>query len=176
MSGHTSLNYAYNYTVALKSVLENEIPPQIGQMLLVLQGIHRTPPTEDYFTLVGLLSHVVRPYQCLVPRLRNYPETDSEPNTHTHTHTHTHTQSPFLSLFSLSLSHSLPSLPPPSSLSAGGRTSRAETMAGRDSPSMARSESPVKRRHSFTSAVEHDLEESGRGESPLVSKRSPQPV
>ena len=82
-------------------------------MLLVLQGIHRTPPTEDYFTLVGLLSHVVRPYQCLVPRLRNYPETDSEPNTHAHMYT----QSPFLYL-SLSLSLSLPlSLPFPLSLS-----------------------------------------------------------
>ena len=40
-------------------------------MLLVLQGVHRLPPTEDYFTLVSLLLYVVKPYQCLIPRLRN---------------------------------------------------------------------------------------------------------
>lgn len=121
---------------ALKDVSKSEVPPQIQQMLLVLQGIHRTPPTEDYFTLVGLVSHVVRPYQCLVPRLKNHPETDT-----------------------------------------GGRISRAETMSGRDSPSLMRSESPVKRRHSYTMvAAEHDSEETARGESPLINKRSPQPA
>ena len=58
-------------SVALKSVAEEAMPPQIPQMLLVLQGVHRLPPTDDYFTLVSLLPYVVKPYQCLVPRLRN---------------------------------------------------------------------------------------------------------
>ena len=70
--------HACTHAVALKSVEENEVPPQIQQMLLVLQGVHRTPPTDDYFNLIALLSYVVKPYQCLVPRLRNYPETESK--------------------------------------------------------------------------------------------------
>ncbi|CAI8007947.1 Proline-rich protein 5 [Geodia barretti] len=119
--------------VALKSVAEEAMPPQIPQMLLVLQGVHRLPPTDDYFTLVSLLPYVVKPYQCLVPRLRNQI---TEPE------------------------------------STGGRISRSETMSGRDSPSiLARSASPVKRRHSYG---EMDSEES-RGESPLIN-RSPHPV
>lgn len=157
---------------ALKDVSKSEVPPQIQQMLLVLQGIHRTPPTEDYFTLVGLVSHVVRPYQCLVPRLKNHPETDSElmvmisPTSYNNTLTHTHTP----------LSLSLP-FPLSHACTAGGRISRAETMSGRDSPSLMRSESPVKRRHSYTMvAAEHDSEETARGESPLINKRSPQPA
>lgn len=156
----------------MKDVSKSEVPPQIQQMLLVLQGIHRTPPTEDYFTLVGLVSHVVRPYQCLVPRLKNHPETDSElmvmisPMSYNNTLTHTHTP----------LSLSLP-FPLSHACTAGGRISRAETMSGRDSPSLMRSESPVKRRHSYTMvAAEHDSEETARGESPLINKRSPQPA
>ena len=161
---------------ALKDVSKNEVPPQIQQMLLVLQGIHRTPPTEDYFTLVGLVSHVVRPYQCLVPRLKNHPETDSElmvmisPMSYNNTLTHTHTPPSLLPSLSFSPFSSL-------ACTAGGRISRAETMSGRDSPSLMRSESPVKRRHSYTMvAAEHDSEETARGESPLINKRSPQPA
>ena len=93
-------------SAALKSVSLDEVPPQIRQMLLVLQGIHRTPPSEDYFTLVTLLPHVVKPYQCLVPRIRNQNEAECKlfvndfscillykhTHTHTHAHAHTHTQ------------------------------------------------------------------------------------
>ena len=64
--------------MALKSTDENEIPEQIRQMLLVLQGVHRTPPSEDYFTLTSLLLHVVQPYQCLVPRNRSLNDAGTE--------------------------------------------------------------------------------------------------
>jgi hypothetical protein len=117
---------------ALKSVSLDEVPPQIRQMLLVLQGIHRTPPSEDYFTLVTLLPHVVKPYQCLVPRIRNQNEAES------------------------------------------GRLSRAETVSGRDSPSVLRSESPAKRRHSYTMIPEVEAGKTAAGSSPFSNKQSPQ--
>ena len=46
--------------------------PELKQMLLVLQSIHRNPPTEHYYTLQSLVKQVVHPYMCLVtsPKLK----------------------------------------------------------------------------------------------------------
>ena len=45
-------------------------PPQIRQMLLVLQSVHRTPPTEQFLQLQSLVGQVVRYYLCMVPWTR----------------------------------------------------------------------------------------------------------
>jgi len=45
-------------------------PPQIRQMLLVLQSVHQTPPVEQFYTLQTLVGKVVHPYLCMVHRSR----------------------------------------------------------------------------------------------------------
>ena len=47
-----------------------DTPPQIRQMLLVLQSVHRTPPTEQFLQLQSLLGQVLRYYLCMVPQTR----------------------------------------------------------------------------------------------------------
>ncbi len=46
------------------------IPPQITQMLLVLQSVHETPPADNYYSLQDLVGRLVKPYICMVPRAR----------------------------------------------------------------------------------------------------------
>lgn len=46
------------------------VPPEIKQMLLVLQSVHKTPPSDQFFQLQALVERVVQPYLCLVTRTR----------------------------------------------------------------------------------------------------------
>ncbi|KAL5487403.1 hypothetical protein EMCRGX_G019997 [Ephydatia muelleri] len=61
---------------AIKGV--KEVQPELKQMLLVLQSIHRNPPTEHYYTLQSLVKQVVHPYMCLVtsPKLKQPQDLD----------------------------------------------------------------------------------------------------
>ena len=54
------------------------VPPAIKQMLLVLQGVHRTPPSEQFFLLQNLAAKVVQPYLCMVTRSRPTGRAPSE--------------------------------------------------------------------------------------------------
>lgn len=40
--------------------------PEIKQMLLVLQSVHRSPPVQKYFQLLELVTKVVQPYLCMM--------------------------------------------------------------------------------------------------------------
>lgn len=52
---------------ALDSSVSSSIPvsPEIKQMLLVLQSVHKSPPTEQFYELQILVSKVVQPYLCM---------------------------------------------------------------------------------------------------------------
>lgn len=43
------------------------IPPEITQMLLVLQSTHKTPPNSQFYELLTLVGKVVHPYLCMEP-------------------------------------------------------------------------------------------------------------
>jgi hypothetical protein len=45
------------------------LPPQIQQMLLVLQSVHRTPPDARFFVLQDIVSAVVDSYLPMISRV-----------------------------------------------------------------------------------------------------------
>lgn len=47
---------------------ESDLPPQVQQMLLVLQSVHRSPPDDRFFILQDLVAQVVDSYLPMVPR------------------------------------------------------------------------------------------------------------
>lgn len=49
---------------------DGKLPLEIRQMLLVLQNVHRSPPSEDYFALQRLVGMVVKSYLPMVARSR----------------------------------------------------------------------------------------------------------
>ena len=76
--------------------ISDSIPPEIYQMLLVLQSVRKTPPAEQFYQLQSLVSKVVHPYLCMQPSKNSstlyLPQSifPSYSLTHTHTHTQTH--------------------------------------------------------------------------------------
>ena len=80
------------------------VTPEFKQMCLVLQSVHKTPPTEQFFMLQSIVKKVVHPYLVMVARPHPSTKAPSEPLhdgecvcselvfAHTHTHTHTHTE------------------------------------------------------------------------------------
>lgn len=59
---------------------EDRLPPQIQQMLLVLQSIHRTPPDDKFFILQDIVGQVVDNYLPMVTRARSFKTTKSSPH------------------------------------------------------------------------------------------------
>ena len=47
--------------------ISDSIPPEIYQMLLVLQSVRKTPPAEQFYELQSLVSKVIHPYLCMQP-------------------------------------------------------------------------------------------------------------
>ena len=123
---------------------DGRLPAEVRQMLLVLQNVHRTPPTESYFALQQLVGKVVKSYLPMVARSRTIVKVHREPI------------SDGLYFLSLSLSsyihyftkHMLISILSLESTSKAGRSDTvAVDLSGADS---AKREAPVKRRHSLT--------------------------
>lgn len=56
---------------------EDGLPPQIQQMLLVLQSIHRSPPDDNFFILQDMVSQVVDNYLPMVIRAHSFKTTKS---------------------------------------------------------------------------------------------------
>ena len=50
---------------AIAASSSTPVPPEIKQMFLVLQSVHKTPPSEQYHALQGLVAQVVQPYLCM---------------------------------------------------------------------------------------------------------------
>lgn len=57
---------------------DGKLPPEIRQMLLVLQNVHQTPPSEAYFVLQQLVGKVVKSYLPMVARTRTLVKVQSE--------------------------------------------------------------------------------------------------
>ncbi len=78
---------AFRDTVLLKTEISEALqitpPPAISpglrQMCLVLQSVHKNPPTEQFFTLQGIVRHVVTPYLVMVARPKLMVRAPSEP-------------------------------------------------------------------------------------------------
>ena len=77
---------AFRDTVLLKTevyeALEMTPPPTISpgvrQMCLVLQSVHKNPPTEQFFTLQAIVLRVVSPYLVMVARPKLLVKAPSE--------------------------------------------------------------------------------------------------
>lgn len=46
----------------------SEVPKEIRQMLLVLQSVRQSPVSDQYYQFQSLVSKVVHPYVCLIPK------------------------------------------------------------------------------------------------------------
>ncbi len=65
---------AFRDTVLLKTDIQEAlqldppplISPELRQMCLVLQSVHKTPPTEQFFTLQAIVQCVVKSYLVMV--------------------------------------------------------------------------------------------------------------
>ena len=67
----------YLYSSCLADALRRTsgpLPPQIQQMLLVLQTVHKSTPTEEFFALQKLVGQVVDNYFPMITRTKSMAE------------------------------------------------------------------------------------------------------
>lgn len=55
-------------TIEALDVSVDSIPPEIKQMLLILQSVHKIPPSDQFYQLQNLVKKVVHPYLCMEPQ------------------------------------------------------------------------------------------------------------
>lgn len=75
------MNFALTLHFFLSDALQTDVPPppQIKQMLLVLQSVRRSPPADQFFQLQTLVGKVVKPYMYMVKHSRVGGRPPSEP-------------------------------------------------------------------------------------------------